>query len=264
MRLIDIYKESGQVVTLVTAGCIQTGGTLLTRTPNNKFYEMSDGTCACYPCATAKADTVLELECTEEQAGAIDAAANRGSLLFAGVRCGVTAEVLHPPRTGYRAFLTGSIEIEKMFACANAYRVRIPIRYDVSETLYRSVTVPVICPVSITIDSEADSLTGYSYRLTGGVPAFVRDRTLFLRGNATIITLGFCRAGNETTPLTGCTASIWNSATGGDPATQSLDSGGTIVTPLEARGQDITISIQKAGLTALRLRLPIYRQAVST
>ena len=226
---------------------------------------MADGTCACYPCATAKAESVLELECTEAQAGAIDAVTNKGSLLFAGLRCGTEMhETLLPPRTGYRAFLTGQIEIEKMFACAKVYRVRIPLRFDVSGEFYCSVTVPVICPSSLTIDEAAEDMNGYSYRLIGGAPAFVRNQTLFLFGYHSLITLGFRRADDPVSALTGCTASVWNSAVGGDPSEVSLDSGGTIITSLEPGSQDIEISIKKSGLTPLRLLLPVYRQGVST
>jgi hypothetical protein len=249
----------------VCGGCIQTGDTRMTRTPNNKFFEMSDGTCACYPCETAKAETVLELECTEAQASAIDKVARRGELLLAGLRCGADmGEVLHPPRKGYRAYPNGQFEIEKMYACANVYSVRMPIRFDVSGETYRSVTLPVIYPVSITIDEAAEDLTGYSYRLIGGAPAFVRNQTLFLFGYQSLITLGFRRADDDGSPLTGCTASIWNSAIGGDPSEQPLDSGGTIITSLEPGRQDIEICIKKTGLTPLRLRLPVYVQAVST
>ena len=248
----------------VCGGCIQTGDTRMTRTPNNKFFEMSDGTCAVYPSETAKAETVLELECTEAQASAIDKSARRGELLLAGLRCGADmGEVLHPPRTGYRAYPNGQFEIEKMYACANIYSVRMPIRFDVSGETYRSVTLPVIYPTSVTIDETADSLTGYSYRLIGGAPAFVRNQTLFLYGYQPIISLGFRRADDDAFPLTGCTASIWNSAVGGDPSEQPLDSGGTILTSLEPGRQDIEICIKKTGLTQLRLRLPIYVQAVS-
>lgn len=254
-----------EVPHLVCAGCIQTGGTLLTRTPNNKFFEMADGTCACYPCATAKAETVLELECTETQAHAIDTATNRGSLLLAGLRCGADlAEAPHPPRTGYRAFLTGQIEIEKMYACAKVYRVRIPLRFDVSGETFRSVTMPVIYPTSVTIDEVADNLTGYSYRLIGGAPAFIRNQTLFLFGSPSLFTLGFRRADDDEFPLTGCTVSIWNSAFGGDPSEQPLDSGGTLIVGTQSGRQDIEICIKKSGLTPLRLWLTVYVQAVST
>ena len=260
MRLIDIYQEaSGGTVSLVASGCIQIGGTLLTRTPNNKFYEMADGTCACYPCATAKAETVLELQCTEEQASAIDAATHCGSLLFAGLRCGATAEVLHPPRTGYRAFLTGKIEIEQMYAGANAYSVRIPLRFDVSGERYQSETVPAICPNLLTIGSTAEQVRFFPYRLVDGYPVFLRPGTIFTGQSDLTFTLTFFRADESETPLTGWSAFISQSAA------QTVSAGSLEARILLTQGfQNVDVRIVKNGLHALRLRLPIYRQAVST
>ena len=264
MRLIDIYKEASDgTISLVTAGCIQTGGTLLTRTPKNQFYELADGTCVCYPCATAKAETVLELECTETQAQAIDTVTNRGSMLFAGLRCGANlAEALHPPRTGYRAFLTGQIEIEKMYACANVYRVRIPLRFDVSGTEYRSETLPVICPNLLTISGTTAQVRFFPYRLLDGNPVFVRRNTLFTGESSLTFTLTFFQADSETA-LTDCSAFIRNSAFTTTVYEPTWGDGSlTVVTPLAAGGQTLDIRIIKSGLHALRLRLPVYRQAV--
>lgn len=263
MRLIDIYKETaGGSVIPVTAGCIQTDGTLLTRTPNNKFFEMADGTCACYPCATAKAETTLELECTEAQANAIDAAANCSSLLFAGLRCGAALhEEQHPPRTGYRAFLTGQIEIEKMFACANVYRVRIPVRFDVSGENYRFVTVPAICPDLLTISGKSEQISAFAYRRIGGNPAFVRNNTILTSAEHLTISVSFFRADSDEA-LTGCTAIVRNSEVPGTPVPLPCDSPFSIANGLVNGKQLLDIEISKTGLNPLRLRLPVYRQAV--
>ena len=268
MRLIDIYREvpgdNGNIVLPVTTGCVQTDGVLLTRTPNNKFYEMSDGTCACYPCATAKAESVLELECTEAQADAIDAVTNCGSLLFAGIRCGTEMrEALHPPRTGYRAFLTGQIEIEKMFACANVYRMHIPLRFDVSGEEYRSVPVPVICPDQVTIGGTSEPLSAFDYRLIAGEPVFVLRNTILTGAETLILSVSFFQANSEAA-LTGCTAIVRNSAVPGTPVPLPCSSPFSIANGLVLGSQALDIEISKYGLHPLRLRLPVYRQAVST
>ena len=247
----------------VCGGCIQTGGTSMIRTPNNKFFEMADGSCACYPSTTAKAETTLEFECTEAQAAAIENASRCGELVLAGLRCGAAmGESLLPPRTGYRAYPNGKFEIEKMFACANIYRVRMPVRFDVSGENYRSLTLPVICPVSVTIGENADSLDEYSYRLLGGNPVFVRNNTILTSAEYLTISVSFFQADSEET-LTGCTAIVRNSKVPGTPVPLPCGSPFSIANGLVNGLQLLDIEISKTGLNPLRLRLQVYRQAVS-
>lgn len=133
MRTVNIYLEDG---TAVTSGCIQTGETGVTRTPKSKFYELSDGTCACYPCQTAKAEMTLTLECNQSQAGAIDAVSHCGLLLFEGIRFGT--KNVSSTGTKYRAFLTGNIRIEEKFFKTGIYVVTLPLRFDASGEIYRT------------------------------------------------------------------------------------------------------------------------------
>lgn len=133
MRTVAIYMEDG---TAVTSGCIQTGETGVTRTSKNKFFELSDGTCACYPCQTAKAEMTLTLECSQVQAGAIDAVSHCGVLMFEGIRFGT--KNVNTTSTKYRAFLTGNIRIEEKYYKTGIYVVTIPLRFDVSGEIYRT------------------------------------------------------------------------------------------------------------------------------
>jgi hypothetical protein len=133
LRTVAIYREDG---TSVTSGCIQTGETGVTRTTKSQFYELSDGTCACYPCQTAKAEMTLTLECDQAQADAIDTASHCGLLLFEGIRFG--AKNVDSTSTKYRAFITGTIRIEEKYYKTGIYSVEIPIRFDVSGETYRT------------------------------------------------------------------------------------------------------------------------------
>ena len=133
MRTVAIYLEDG---TAVTSGCIQTGETGVTRTSKNKFFELSDGTCACYPCQTAKAEMMLTLECNQAQADAIDAASHHGMLLFEGIR--FAAKNVTSTSTKYRAFIAGTVQIEEKFYKTGIYSVVIPLRFDVSGETYRT------------------------------------------------------------------------------------------------------------------------------
>ena len=133
MRTVAIYLEDG---TAVTSGCIQTGETGVTRTTKSQFYELSDGTCACYPCQTAKAEMLLTLECNQAQADAIDAASHCGMLLFEGIR--FAAKNVNSTSTKYRAFVTGNIRIEEKFYKTGIYAVTIPLRFDVCGETYRT------------------------------------------------------------------------------------------------------------------------------
>jgi hypothetical protein len=133
LRTVAIYLEDD---TPVTSGCIQTGETGVTRTSKSKFFEMSDGTCTCYPCQTAKAEMTLSLECTQAQADAIDAVSHCGMLLFQGIR--FAAKNVTNSGTKYRAFIAGNVRIEEKFYKTGIYAVTIPLRFDVSGETYRT------------------------------------------------------------------------------------------------------------------------------
>lgn len=267
MRLIDIYRETADgTVVPVTSGCIQSGEPPeLTRTPNNKFYEMSDGTCVCYPCATAKAEMTLELECTREQATAIDLAAHHGSLLFAGMLFGSnTAGSELPFRTGYRAFLTGGIKIAQMYAKSSSYRVALPLRLDVSGETYRTVRVPALYPGHIALGESTEFFEGYDYRLMnidGSVrPVFVRKNTWFTSSSELFIRLLFARADEPDPILPEDLRPFTASVTGAEVT--ALSGSITATVPLVQGSSTVDICITKAGLQDLRMRLHIYRQAV--
>lgn len=132
MRTVNIYLENG---TAVTSGCIQTGETGVTRTSKSRFYEMSDGTCACYPCQTAKAEMTLSLECTRAQADAIDAATCQGMLLFEGIR--FAARNVIPGQSKIRAYIAGAVQIEEKYYKTGIYAVTIPLRFDVIGDTYQ-------------------------------------------------------------------------------------------------------------------------------
>lgn len=133
MRTVSIYLEDG---TAVTSGCIQIGDTGVIRTTKSRFFEMSDGTCTCYPCQTAKAEMTLTLECNQAQADAIDAVSHCGMLLFEGIR--FAAKNVNSTSTKYRAFVTGNIRIEEKFYKTGIYAVTIPLRFDVCGETYRT------------------------------------------------------------------------------------------------------------------------------
>lgn len=133
MRTVAIYREDG---TSVTSGCIQTGETGVTRTTKSQFYELSDGTCACYPCQTAKAEMTLTLECNQAQADAIDAASCHGMLLFEGIR--FAARNVIAGESKFRAYIAGAVQIEEKYYKTGIYAVTIPLRFDVSGDTYRT------------------------------------------------------------------------------------------------------------------------------
>ena len=97
---------------------------------------MSDGTCTCYPCQTAKAEMTLTLECNQAQADAIDAVSHCGMLLFEGIR--FAAKNVTSTSTKYRAFIAGTVQIEEKFYKTGIYSVVIPLRFDVCGGIYRT------------------------------------------------------------------------------------------------------------------------------
>ena len=275
MRLIDIYKETPGGTVLVTAGCIQTGTTDLSKAVQSKFYTMADGTVSCYPVQTAKSEMTLELECTRTQAAAIEAAAALGSLLFAGLRFGTnySTDPVQPFQTGYRAYLSGSVQIAEKYALSGIYSVKLPLILDASADTYRREQVAAILPTALSVGGEAASieyehLRGYQMKLqkygASPEPAFVRNSVVFTGGSTIALAVTVKRQDYAagTRELTGTTITI-----GGTSKTVTVDGNSAAASKTAdlALGDNlIDVRCSLTGCRPLMIRIPIYRQAVAT
>ena len=271
MRLIDIYKETSGGTVMVTAGCIQTGATDLSKAVQSKFYTMADGTVSCYPVQTAKSEMTLELECTRTQAAAIEAAAALGSLLFAGLRFGTnySSDPVQPFQTGYRAFLSGSVQIAEKYALSGIYSVKIPLLLDASGTTYRTEQVAALMPTALSVAGTAETISyehlrGYDLKLVGGVPVFVRRAVVFTGGSTIEAAVTVKRqdyaAGTRT--LSGTVITISGTA---ETVTVDGNSAAASETLSLEQGENlIDILVTLTGCRPLVLRIPVYRQAVTT
>lgn len=271
MRLIDIYKETSGGTVLVTAGCIQAGLTDLQKTVQSKFYTMADGTVCCYPVQTAKSEMTLTLECTKAQAAAIESAAALGSLLFAGLRFGTNynADPVQPFQTGYRAYLSGAVQIAEKYALSGIYSVKLPLLLDASGTTYRTEQVAALMPTALSVGRTAETISyehlrGYDLKLVGGVPVFVRRAVVFTGGSTIALAVTVKRQDYAagTRELTGTTITI-----GGTSETVTVDgnSASASKTVSLAPGDNrIDVRCSLTGCRELILRIPVYRQAVVT
>lgn len=271
MRLIDIYKETPGGTVLVTAGCIQAGATDLKKTVQSKVYTMADGTVCCYPVQTAKSEMTLELECTRTQAAAIEAAASLGSLLFAGLRFGTnySTDPVQPFQAGYRAYLSGGVQIAEKYALSGIYSVKLPLLLDASGTTYRTEQVAALLPTALSVGGEAASieyehLRGYEMRLLGGIPGFERKSVVFTGGDTITVAVTVKRQdyAADTRTLSGAVITI-----GGTSETVTVDgnSASASKTVSLAPGDNrIDVRCSLTGCRELILRIPVYRQAVVT
>ena len=271
MRLIDIYKETPSGTVLVTAGCIQAGATDLKKTVQSKVYTMADGTVCCYPVQTAKSEMTLTLECTKAQAAAIESAAALGSLLFAGLRFGTNynADPVQPFQTGYRAYLSGAVQIAEKYALSGIYAVTLPLILDASAGTYRREHVAAILPTALSVGGEAASieyehLRGYDLKLVGGVPVFVRRAVVFTGGSTIALAVTVKRQDYAagTRELTGAVITI-----GGTSETVTVDGNSAAASKTAdlALGDNlIDVQVTLTGCRPLMIRIPIYRQAVVT
>ena len=271
MRLIDIYKETPGGTVLVTAGCIQAGATDLKKTVQSKVYTMADGTVCCYPVQTAKSEMTLTLECTKAQAAAIEAAAALGSLLFAGLRFGTnySADPVQPFQTGYRAYLSGAVQIAEKYALSGIYTVTLPLILDASADTYRGEQVAALLPTALSVGGEAASieyehLRGYEMRLLGGIPGFERKSVVFAGGDTIDVAVTVKRqdytAGTRT--LSGAVITI-----GGTSETVTVDGNSATASKtvsLAPGDNRIDVRCSLTGCRELILRIPVYRQAVAT
>lgn len=266
MRLIDIYKETPDGVQLVTAGCIQTGSTDLQKAVQTKFFTMANGTVCAYPVQTAKSTMTLTLQCTKPQAAAIEAAAALGSLLFAGLRFGVNwgDDVYDPFVTGYRGFLTGSVEICEMYAKSGLYSITLPLMLDAVGATYRKPAVPAISPGALSLDETVQARTGFEMVLlpVGGVvrPVLRRKQTYFTYSDTLAIDLHLTRADSGT--VEGMVPFI----TGSEDTAVSTDGAAAHVTgtaPLVQGDNAVFIRCPYTGCRELIVCIPVYRQAGS-
>jgi len=256
LRLVDIYKETADGISLVTEGCIQTGETMLNIAPQSKFFTMADGSTTCYPAGTARQSMTLELECTAAQAGSIRAAMHLGSLLFAGVRFGTTGAA---ETTGYRAFPNGDAEIGQMFALSDLYRVRIPLLLDASGTGVNAESVPVL-QGEITLGGETDALAHYRKTLRlvtspyrNKVTVWERIAPVFTGSAALAFSLTVTRGDNGSVESLSCAI----------PGAENVAVSGGVVTatlPLSPRDNVFEVTATLSGCRPLRLRIPVYRQ----
>lgn len=266
MRLIDIYKETADGVKLVTAGCIQTGSTDLTKTVQSKFYTMADGTACCYPVSTAKSSMTLELECTQMQAAAIEHAASLGSLLFAGLRFGTNygAAAVQPFPTGYRAFLTGNVQIAEKFALTGIYSVTLPLLLDASGDSYLAPAVPALNPSLLYLNGVQMPLSrlGMELRTLGGIrlPVLTCKTTLFTDFATLGVDLRLTRTDSlDTEGLTAFLTSSTDTAVTTDGASAQIT--GTV--QLDKGDNLVYIRCALNGCRELIVCIPVYRQAVS-
>ncbi len=267
MQLIDIYKETSDGIALVTAGCIQTGEPALTKTVQSKFYTFSDGTVCCYPTAVTRSSMTLELECTELQATAIERTAAHGAFLFAGIRFGTVNTVkptAAPPPNGYRAYLTGDVEICEKFAGTGLYSVKMPLVMDAADTAggerYCYEEVPALYAVTVYLDGDAEQQNRYETRLIGGRPVFVRRSPLLTFSDTLSVSLTVGR--HDSGDLTGLSAHI----TGAPDTAVALDETGirAEITGNAAlsRGDNVLdITCELTSCRAFRMRVPVYRKA---
>ncbi len=269
MRLIDIYKETADGVKLVTAGCIQTGSTDLTKTVQSKFYTMADGTACCYPVQTAKSSMTLELECTQTQAAAIEHAASLGSLLFAGLRFGTNYGTSYgadqqPFPTGYRAFLTGNVQIAEKFALTGIYSVTLPLLLDASGGSYLAPAVPALNPTLLYLNGVQMPLSrfGMELRTLGGMrlPVLTREATLFISSDSIGVDLRLTRTNSLDTE--GLTAFLTKS-TDTAVTTDGISAQITGTVQLDRGDNLVYIRCALNGCRELIVCIPVYRQAVS-
>ncbi len=264
MRLIDIYKETPDGVQIVTAGCIQTGSTDLQKAVQTKFFTMANGTVCAYPVQTAKSTMTLTLQCTKPQAAAIEAAAALGSLLFAGLRFGVNwgDDVYDPFVTGYRGFLTGSVEICEMYAKSGLYSITLPLILDAVRATYRKPVVPAISPGALSLDETVQARTSFEMVLlpVGGVvrPVLRRKQTYFTYSDTLAVDLHLTRADSGT--VEGMAPFI----TGSEDTAVSTDGAAAHVTgtaPLVQGDNAVFIRCPYTGCRELIVCIPVYRQA---
>lgn len=266
---MDIYLENTDgSIELLTAGCIQTGSSALTRTIMSKFYTMSDGTVACYPTENAKAQMTLSLECTFQQCSAIESYLYRGVFLLSGERLG---NYIMGKQQLARVYLTGSIRIERRFP--NCVLVEIPCFFETTSSGYIFQAPPAIYPVGITIDGNAENLSAYREQFVsvGGirVPALVRKSIVMKSADSAEISLHMKRydeAAGKTLVTDPAAAEKLEVTVTGSTVTIAPDSGyGAIASaeiPLFLHENCIDILCTQGALKPLRLRIPIYRQAV--
>lgn len=265
MRLIDIYKETADGVKLVTAGCIQTGSTDLTKTVQSKFYTMADGTACCYPVSTAKSSMTLELECTKIQAASIEHAASLGSLLFAGLRFGTNyGAAAQPFPTGYRAFLTGNVQIAEKFALTGIYSVTLPLLLDASGGSYLAPAVPALNPVLLYLNGVQMPLSRFrmELRTLGGMrlPVLMCKTTLLTDFGSLGVDLRLTRTNSlDTEGLTAFLTNSTDTAVTTDGASAQIT--GTV--QLDKGGNLVYIRCALNGCRELIVCIPVYRQAVS-
>jgi hypothetical protein len=268
---VDIYLENADgSIELLTAGCIQTGSSELTRTIMSKFYTMSNGTVACYPTENAKAEMTLSLECTYEQSLAINRKVYKGVFLLTGVRKGMTVT---PESQLIRAYPTGDIRIKKILD--NYYFVEIPCLFDTFRDGYIILIPPAIYPVGITIDGKTENLSAYRKQLVYirnvKVPALVRKSIYMTSADSSEISLHMKRydeAADKTLvidPLVGEELEVTVTGAESTVTLRSDDEYGAVADaeiPLFLHENCIDILCTQGALKPLRLRIPIYRQAV--
>ncbi len=271
MRLVDIYlEETDGSISLLTEGCIQIGNSSSTKSVLSKFYTMSDGSVACYPTSNAREQLTLELECSIKQCVAIQKNIYRGVFLLSGERQGILAT---DTSSILRAYLTGNVTIEPIYRSAINI-VKIPCILDSIRAGYVLQKAPAIYPVGISLSAKEERLTSYETRLLSWngtkVPVMVRRNSLFTKADHLHLSLHLKRYDESAektliNPFAGGALTV--SVTGVDSEEIIMEEeeyGAVVITeiPVTTRDNCIDILCENGNMKPLRIRIPVYRQAV--
>lgn len=219
MRLVDIYRQNGTHLEVVTTGCIQTGTPVLTRTPIVKSFTMADGSPCIYPAVRDTASLTAEFECTKTQAAAIAASVRYGKLVFAGLGWCVNGTT-GTGATGAVGYITGGVQVTEKFACSGIFGVTIPLQLEVkTDGSVLETSVPVVqltnltvCNVNIAPSDCRYIRDAFAYRktvFTGTETAAVSYTVQIPEGlPEQIVTQVYVRRGNIIAGCTGDTGTL--------------------------------------------------------
>ena len=261
MRYIDLYKQTAGGAVFITGGCIQTGEPAVQRAPIVKSYTMADGTPLVYPSAKDTCTASIELECTMQEAAAIEPVVRRAQIILAGIKAGsllgdtqLRASDL-PLQTGVPCIITGAVDICEKYAKSGIYGVTLPLQIEVADTgLPQSVPVPVVRVPMLTLDSVSEGLGRYTAQklLWGGKRVlFLVRKPYFTKQDS--LTLGVVATGEPAE----CYLYV-----NGEILDETPDTVHTFTVPLHVGNNEIVLEWIGADCRPMRIRLDVYRQNV--
>lgn len=174
MRIVDIYRQNGSHLEVVTTDCIQIGTPVLTRTPIVKSFTMADGSPCIYPAVRDTASMTAEFECTKTQAAAIAASVHHGRLIFAGLSW-IVNDASKIALTGAVGYITGGVQVVEKFAGSGIFGVTVPLQLEVkTDGSVLETSVPVVQLTDLTVCGVNISLSDCRY-----ANGFVCRKTVF-------------------------------------------------------------------------------------